>query len=220
MSDLKERRRVVIPVRAGDVMAEFISFSENDAPNNQADNILKTDCISVKEHIAIHFAGKQTPKNDIPLVRIHSECLTGDVFGSGRCDCGDQLDEAIDKIDQQGGYILYLRQEGRGIGLYAKLDAYALQDKGYDTYEANEALHLPEDDRDFAIAADMLKALGVSQVRLLTNNPDKALQLHQNGIAVIELIPTEVHVNDHNRLYLETKAHRKQHTLDADKLKK
>ncbi len=204
MSELKERRRVVIPVRAGNVMAEFISFSGDNTE---------------KEHIAIHFTGKQKT-NEIPLVRIHSECLTGDVFGSGRCDCGEQLDEAIDKIDIEAGYILYLRQEGRGIGLYAKLDAYDLQDQGYDTYQANEMLHLPEDDRDFAIAAEMLKAVGVTQVRLLTNNPDKALQLTQNDIDVVEIVPTGVHVNDHNRQYLETKALRKNHTLDTEKLKK
>lgn len=198
MDQLTVKRRVVIPVRAGDVMAEFISFDGDD---------------SGKEHIAISFEGLAEIKNEVPLVRIHSECLTGDVFGSGRCDCGEQLEEAIDRINEEGGYILYLRQEGRGIGLYAKLEAYALQDKGYDTYEANEALHLPEDGRDFTIAAKMLKALSVNKVRLLTNNPDKAEQLRNNGIVVAELVPTKVHVNDHNRSYLETKAKRKQHTL-------
>ena len=204
MSELKERRRVVIPVRAGDVMAEFISFSGDETG---------------KEHIAIHFNGKEK-SSETPLVRIHSECLTGDVFGSGRCDCGEQLDEAIDKIDIEAGYILYLRQEGRGIGLYAKLDAYDLQDQGYDTYQANEMLHLPQDDRDFAIAAEMLKAVGVTKIRLLTNNPDKAKQMAENGIDVVEILPTGVHVNDHNRQYLETKAQKMNHTLDSEKLKK
>jgi len=149
-------------------------------------------------------------------VRLHSECLTGDVFGSGRCDCGEQLDEAIDRINQEGGYILYLRQEGRGIGLYSKLDAYALQDQGYDTYQANEMLHLPEDGRDFGVAAEMLKAVGVTKLRLLTNNPDKAKQLIEHGIDVVELVPTKVHMNQHNRQYLETKARRKHHTLKFD----
>ncbi|MBD5771998.1 GTP cyclohydrolase II [Marinomonas colpomeniae] len=202
MSKLTIKRRVMIPVRAGDVMAEFISFNGDD---------------SGKEHIGIYFEGT-TPKKDgaVPLVRLHSECLTGDVFGSGRCDCGEQLDEAIDRINEEGGYILYLRQEGRGIGLYAKLEAYALQDQGYDTYEANEMLHLPEDDRDFSIAARMLDALEVSKVRLLTNNPDKSEQLTANGIDVVEIVPTQVHVNQHNRQYLETKAKRKQHTLKLD----
>ncbi|WP_417505863.1 GTP cyclohydrolase II [Marinomonas gallaica] len=201
MNQLTVKRRVVIPVRAGDVMAEFISFNGDEGG---------------KEHIAISFAGTTTEKNDIPLVRLHSECLTGDVFGSGRCDCGEQLDEAIDRINVEGGYILYLRQEGRGIGLYAKLEAYALQDQGYDTYEANEMLHLPDDGRDFSIAARMLQALGVEKVRLLTNNPDKAEQLTHNEINVTELVPTAVHVNQHNRNYLEAKARRKHHTLKFD----
>ncbi|WP_394181475.1 GTP cyclohydrolase II [Marinomonas posidonica] len=204
MTDLTIKRRVMIPVRAGDVTAEFISFNGDD---------------SGKEHIGIYFEGKPayTEQTDyVPLVRLHSECLTGDVFGSGRCDCGEQLDEAIDRINEEGGYILYLRQEGRGIGLYAKLEAYALQDQGYDTYQANEMLHLPDDGRDFGVAADMLLALGVSKVRLLTNNPDKAQQLKEHGIDVVELVPTKVHVNQHNRQYLETKAKRKQHTLKFD----
>ncbi|MBJ7552241.1 GTP cyclohydrolase II [Marinomonas ostreistagni] len=201
MDQLTVKRRVVIPVRAGDVMAEFISFNGDE---------------SGKEHIAISFAGIAGVKHETPLVRIHSECLTGDVFGSGRCDCGEQLDEAIDRINEEGGYILYLRQEGRGIGLYAKLEAYALQDQGYDTYEANEMLHLPQDSRDFGIAARMLKALGVDKVRLLTNNPDKAEQLTQNGVDVAELVPTQVHVNQHNRNYLEAKVRHKQHTIKFD----
>ena len=202
MSDLTIKRRVMIPVRAGDVMAEFISFNGAD---------------SGKEHIGIFFEGQNTPaESKVPLVRLHSECLTGDVFGSGRCDCGEQLDEAIDRINEEGGYILYLRQEGRGIGLYAKLEAYALQDRGYDTYQANEMLHLPDDGRDFGVAAEMLKALEVKEVRLLTNNPDKAQQLVEHGIDVVELVPTKVHVNQHNRSYLETKAKRKQHTLKFD----
>lgn len=205
MSNLTIKRRVMIPMRAGDVMAEFISFDGDD---------------SGKEHIGIYFKGDESKAEDyVPLVRLHSECLTGDVFGSGRCDCGEQLDEAIDRIDEEGGYILYLRQEGRGIGLYAKLDAYALQDQGYDTYQANEMLHLPQDDRDFGIAADMLKALGVTCIRLLTNNPDKAQQLKQHGIDIQEVVPTQVHVHQYNRQYLETKAKHKSHTLNFDHLK-
>ena len=117
----------------------------------------------------------------LPLVRLHSECLTGDVFGSQRCDCGPQLREAIERITERGGYVLYLRQEGRGIGLYAKLDAYALQDAGLDTYQANLALGHAEDERDYTPAAQMLLALGASRVALLTNNPDKVEQLRDLG---------------------------------------
>ena len=121
-----------------------------------------------------------------PLVRLHSECLTGDVFGSQRCDCGPQLREAVERIADAGGFLLYLRQEGRGIGLYAKLDAYALQDAGLDTYEANLALGFAADERDYTVAAQMLRALGVSRVALLSNNPDKAAQLTGLGITVTE----------------------------------
>src|ERR671918_1531491 len=119
-----------------------------------------------------------------PLVRPHSECLTGDVFGSERCDCGPQLREAVERIAKSGGFLLYLRQEGRGIGLYNKLDAYALQDAGLDTYEANLALGLPEDARDYTAAAQMLTALGITGLNLLTNNPDKARQLRDLGLSV------------------------------------
>jgi GTP cyclohydrolase II len=148
------------------------------------------------------------------LVRPHSECLTGDVFGSQRCDCGPQLREAVERIADVGGYLLYLRQEGRGIGLYAKLDAYALQDAGLDTYEANLALGHAEDERDYTVAAQMLFALGSTRVALLSNNPDKAEQLEQLGIAVTERVPTGVHLSKANAGYLATKASRGAHTLD------
>ena len=117
-------------------------------------------------------------------MRLHSECLTGDVFGSQRCDCGPQLREAVERIATAGGFLLYLRQEGRGIGLYAKLDAYALQDDGLDTYDANLALGFGADERDYTVAAQMLLALGVRRVALLTNNPDKVHQLERLGIEV------------------------------------
>jgi GTP cyclohydrolase II len=149
-----------------------------------------------------------------PLVRLHSECLTGDVFGSQRCDCGPQLREAIERIAESGGFVLYLRQEGRGIGLYAKLEAYALQDAGLDTYEANLALGHREDERNYLVAAQMLQALGVLRVALLTNNPDKARQLRQFGVTVTARVPTAVHLSEANGRYLATKARKGAHTLD------
>ncbi|MDX6593331.1 MAG: cyclohydrolase [Gaiellales bacterium] len=150
----------------------------------------------------------------MPLIRPHSECLTGDVFGSQRCDCGPQLREAVERIAEAGGYVLYLRQEGRGIGLYAKLDAYALQDTGLDTYEANLALGHGEDERSYLSAAQMLHALGVSRVAVLSNNPDKARQLRRCGVTVAAQVPTGVHLSAANGRYLATKAHRGAHTLD------
>lgn len=149
-----------------------------------------------------------------PLVRPHSECLTGDVFGSERCDCGPQLREAVERIAEDGGFLLYLRQEGRGIGLYAKLDAYALQDAGLDTYEANVALGRGEDERDYTVAAQMLRAVGVDAIRLLSNNPDKAAQLEALGIRVTERVRTEVHVSEANTRYLQAKRDHTAHTID------
>jgi GTP cyclohydrolase II len=148
-----------------------------------------------------------------PLVRLHSECLTGDVFGSQRCDCGAQMHEAVERITQAGGYLLYLRQEGRGIGLYEKLAAYTLQDVGLDTYEANLALGYSPDARDYTVAAQMLLALGVDTVALLSNNPDKAEQLARLGVEVAEHVPTGVHWSSANARYLATKARRGAHTF-------
>ncbi|MDP9904580.1 GTP cyclohydrolase II RibA [Arthrobacter bambusae] len=149
-----------------------------------------------------------------PLVRLHSECMTGNVFGSERCDCGPQLREAVEKIAAAGGFLLYLRQEGRGIGLYSKLDAYALQGTGLDTYEANLALGYGEDERDYTAAAQMLKALGTETIRLLSNNPDKAAQLSAHGIEIAEQVPTGVHLSATNHRYLEAKRGRTAHTLE------
>jgi GTP cyclohydrolase II len=151
---------------------------------------------------------------EAPLVRPHSECMTGDVFGSERCDCGPQLREAVERITETGGFLLYLRQEGRGIGLYAKLDAYALQDAGLDTYEANRALGRGEDERDYRAAAQMLRAVGVDGIRLLSNNPDKAGQLESFGVTVTERVPTAVHLSEANSRYLAAKRDRTGHTLD------
>ncbi|WP_448628357.1 GTP cyclohydrolase II [Geodermatophilus sp. URMC 64] len=149
-----------------------------------------------------------------PLVRPHSECLTGDVFGSQRCDCGPQLREAAERITEAGGFLLYLRQEGRGIGLYAKLDAYALQDAGLDTYQANLVLGHGEDERDYTAAAQMLHAVGADRIRLLSNNPDKAAQLALLDVAVTERVPTGVHLSAANARYLTVKRDHTAHTLD------
>jgi GTP cyclohydrolase II len=163
-----------------------------------------------REHLAFALG---TP-TAVPLVRPHSECLTGDVFGSQRCDCGPQLREAAERITEAGGYLLYLRQEGRGIGLYDKLDAYALQDTGLDTYEANLALGHAPDERDYTAAAQMLRALGVSSLALLSNNPDKAAQLEGLGVTVAARVPTGVHASEANARYLSAKA-RNGHGLGA-----
>ncbi|KKK05099.1 GTP cyclohydrolase II [Micromonospora sp. HK10] len=173
-----------------------------------------------REHLAFGLgdraAAGDRPAADLPppLVRPHSECLTGDVFGSQRCDCGPQLREAVERIAEAGGYLLYLRQEGRGIGLYAKLDAYALQDGGLDTYEANEALGRGADERDYTVAAQMLVALGVTRVALLSNNPDKAAQLDRLGVTVDDRVSTGVHLSPANAHYLAAKVTRADHALD------
>jgi GTP cyclohydrolase II len=171
------------------------------------------------EHLALALGEHARPPYDapsgwVPLVRLHSECLTGDVLGSRRCDCGPQLREAVARISTTGGYLLYLRQEGRGIGLYNKLDAYALQDAGLDTFEANVALGFDEDERDYTAAAQMLLALGVEELDLLSNNPDKAVQLEAAGIRVNRRVPTGVHVSTDNARYLASKAWQGHDLLD------
>ncbi len=163
------------------------------------------------EHIAVSFYDGD---HDCPLVRVHSECLTGDVFGSARCDCGPQLHEAIEQLSAERGILLYLRQEGRGIGLYNKLDAYELQDLGVDTFAANERLGFAADQRDYEAAAQMLRALGVNRIRLLSNNPDKRLQLEKYGIGVQQQISTRVHLDVSNRRYLQTKVERAGHLIE------
>jgi GTP cyclohydrolase II len=166
-----------------------------------------------KEHIAM-VRGDVVGKSDVPT-RIHSECLTGDVMGSLRCDCRDQLQGALELLSKmERGILLYLRQEGRGIGLINKVRAYALQDEGLDTVEANLALGFRDDERDYAVAAHMLRSLDVGSVRLITNNPDKISQLGQYGITVAGRIPHVIPPNEHNRFYLETKARRSGHFID------
>ena len=165
------------------------------------------------ENIAI-VRGNVRGMRDVPA-RIHSECLTGDVLGSLRCDCRDQLTAALEQLGSlRSGALFYLRQEGRGIGLYAKLDAYALQDAGLDTYEANRALGHGDDERDYTAAAQMLHTLGASRIELLSNNPDKAEQLEGLGIEIAEHVRTGVHLNDANARYLAAKVSQTAHTLD------
>jgi GTP cyclohydrolase II len=171
------------------------------------------------QHLALALGDRTCPhvsRRHRPLVRLHSECLTGDVLGSQRCDCGPQLREAVERIDEAGGFLLYLRQEGRGIGLYAKLDAYALQDSGLDTYDANLALGYAEDARDYTVAAQMLAALDECDVDLLSNNPDKGDQLELHGVTVHRRVPTAVHLTAANHRYLAAKAERGAHTIGLD----
>jgi GTP cyclohydrolase II len=177
----------------------------------EADVFTFTGLADGKEHLALGLGAYRDAA--VPLVRAHSECLTGDVFGSQRCDCGPQLREAAERITIAGGYVLYLRQEGRGIGLYAKLDAYALQDAGLDTYEANRALGHGDDEREYTAAAQMLEVLGARVVDLLTNNPDKPAQLRALGVDVRAVRPTGVHLSDANVRYLQAKVAHTAHTL-------
>ena len=169
------------------------------------------------DHVALTLGDMQGP--DPVLVRIHSECLTGDVFNSTRCDCGPQLHAALDAIVEKGwGVLVYLRQEGRGIGLHAKIQAYHLQDEGADTLDANLMLGLPADGRTYTVAGEMLNGLGIESVDLLTNNPEKVTQLEQQGINVAKRTPLIVGVTEQNRTYLTTKRERMGHLIDKDKL--
>jgi GTP cyclohydrolase II len=197
----RARSPVVIPIGTDQVPAEFFGF----------------DGLEGGEHIAIRVPGRCPDPSQAPLVRLHSECMTGDVFGSARCDCGRQLNEALEQLAVEGGVLLYLRQEGRGIGLYAKLEAYRLQDRGVDTYAANRQLNFPEDARDFSVAAQMLFALNIDRIRLLTNNPDKVSQLRAAGIDIAEVRRTGVFVTDSNRAYLQAKLEHR-HLLDPQRL--
>lgn len=166
-----------------------------------------------KEHVAI-VKGSVKNRPGVP-VRLHSECLTGDVLGSKRCDCREQLLTALDYLEnRKNGVLLYMRQEGRGIGLINKLKSYYLQEHGFDTVEANLALGFPDDLRDYHIAADMLRLLGVKSIKLLTNNPKKMQGLEENEIRVTGRIPLEVKPNIHNKLYLETKKEKSGHMIN------
>ena len=198
--ELTIQARARLPVDACE-RAEIIAFRARD---------------DLREHVAL-VIGTQSGDH-VPLVRLHSECLTGDVLGSLKCDCGPQLDAALARMAEEAnaggwGLLLYLRQEGRGIGLINKLRAYELQDQGFDTVDANERLGLPSEARDFPVAARMLDLLGVSAVRLLTNNPAKVAALEAVGVTVRERVAHQLPANPHNARYLDTKRDRTGHFL-------
>ena len=181
------------------------------AANADAEIIAFRSDADSADHVAL-IIGKRDASP--PVVRLHSECLTGDVLGSLKCDCGPQLHEALHQISEaKWGILLYLRQEGRGIGLINKLRAYALQDQGFDTVDANIRLGFAIDARDFSVAARMLELLGVSEIRLLTNNPEKVAGIQAEGIEVAEMLPLKIVANPHNAQYLATKRDRTGHKL-------
>ncbi len=174
------------------------------------------DRVTGTDHIAV-VSGDLT--DGAPLVRVHSECLTGEAFGSEKCECGPQLDAALDRIDKDGGVVIYMRgHEGRGIGLINKLRAYSLQERGLDTVDANLALGLPADARDYAAAGGILADLGVDSIRLLTNNSDKVKQLRELGLDIVEQVPLLVGVGANNHQYLATKRDRMGHIIGVDEL--
>ncbi len=192
--------RARLPVAAGED-CEIVAFRAPD---------------DLREHVALVFGDPRSDKP--PLVRLHSECLTGDVLGSLKCDCGPQLDAALHAASHEAreggwGVVLYLRQEGRGIGLVNKLRAYRLQDEGFDTIDANRRLGLPDEARDFPVAARMLELLGARSVRLMTNNLEKVVALEDAGVRVVERVPHQLADNPHNARYLATKRDRAGHLL-------
>jgi len=162
-----------------------------------------------KEHLVIF----KEPFREIPIIRVHSECLTGDALGSLKCDCGEQLQTALKLIDKKGGMVIYLRQEGRGIGLFNKVNAYNLQDKGADTVEANHQLGFEADIRNFDIVSKILKHFNLSKIKLLTNNPKKIIGLSGYGLEIIEQIPIVCGINEKNLKYLKTKEEKMGHNI-------
>ena len=193
---IKREISVQMPTKYGDF--DLVAFRQKD--NGQ-------------EHLAL-IKGEWTLDEPV-LVRVHSSCMTGDIFGSCRCDCGEQLQKAMEKIEEEGkGVIVYMNQEGRGIGLLNKLKAYKLQEQGFDTVEANIKLGFGMDERDYGIGAQILRDLGVSKMRLMSNNPKKRTGLVGYGLEIIENVPLQVEPNPHNAKYLDTKRDKMGHSLN------
>ncbi|HTM45708.1 MAG TPA: GTP cyclohydrolase II [Polyangiaceae bacterium] len=203
LPNIEQLATASIPTRFGPF--KVYVFQQVDAPKTGQSN---------DEHVAL-VLGDVSGAQGV-LTRVHSECLTGEVFGSLRCDCRAQLERAQEAVTEQGaGVIVYLRQEGRGIGLANKIRAYALQDQGADTVDANELLHLPIDARDYGVAAAILKHLGVNSVRLMTNNPVKVAGLKALGVEVTERVGLVIPANEHSSSYLQTKRHKLQHDIPS-----
>ncbi|STZ09934.1 GTP cyclohydrolase-2 [Moraxella caviae] len=196
-------------------MYRFISKAKLPTAHGEFDiHVFEND--EGQEHIMLSV-GLPSQTDALPIVRVHSECLTGDAFSSLKCDCGPQLNAAMKAIQAHGtGAILYLRQEGRGIGLTNKIRAYALQDQGHDTLEANLLLGLPADARTYEMCKDMLASVGVTQVALMTNNPNKINDLTKHGIDVVKRIPLVVGVNPHNQDYLDVKEEKMGHMIHSE----
>ncbi|GAA0311744.1 3,4-dihydroxy 2-butanone 4-phosphate synthase/GTP cyclohydrolase II [Gracilibacillus halotolerans] len=195
----------------------IIREAEINMPTSYGDFklVAYTEKYSGKEHVAL-YKGELTPDKPT-LVRVHSECLTGDAFGSKRCDCGPQLAKALEEIEEAGhGVLVYMRQEGRGIGLINKMKAYKLQEEGYDTVEANHQLGFPDDLRDYAVSVQILRDLGVGKIHLLTNNPRKMESIKEYGLELVDRKPIEVPANESNIDYLKTKVEKLDHLLKMD----